>query len=353
MIDVSRDRGLGPDDLPDGLVVADADRRVTECNRAALEMLGMTEEPVLGRPIDDVVALDNQAGRYWFDCHRPYGGLATRTRLTEGSWFTASGAELLVTARMVRDAPRGRVVRLVVSLRDAKPRARLDRERSELVATVAHELRSPLTGVKGFTSTLLRKWDRFSDEQRQFMLETVDADADRLSRLISELLDAARLDAGRLSLRTSSVDMSTVVSRVLESVSVGRGQQLHVDGAASDVRVWGDEDRLIQVITNLVENAFTHGQGLTTVTVREPDDGRDGVIVAVSDRGPGIPEDRRNRIFNRFWKGGAGAGSGLGLYIVKGIIEQHHGTVEVADSPEGGTTIRVWLPVNEPEGVAG
>lgn len=338
--------------LPDGLVVADERRRVVEINPVAQSMLGVSRDEALGRPVAEVLELDDHQGHYWFDCLRPYDGLATRIRLTEGLWYAGAGNELLVTASLIRAEPKGPVVRLVVSLRDAKPRARLDRERSDMVATVAHELRSPLTGVKGFTSTLLRKWEMFSDEQRQFMLETVDADADRLSRLISELLDAARLDAGRLSLRTALVDVASVVQRVLSSVSAGRGERLQLADGAARVRIWGDEDRLTQVITNLVENAFTHGQGLTAITVAEPADRRDGVLITVADRGPGIPEYQRTRVFNRFWKGGPGAGSGLGLYIVKGIVEQHQGTVDIADAEGGGTEITVWLPVNEPETIA-
>lgn len=340
------------DDLPDGLVVADARERVVEFNPAAESMLGLHRADVLGRPIAEVLELDDRRGRSWFACLRPYDGLVTRTRLTEGLWYTAAGGELLVTAALIRERPRGPVVKLVVSLRDAKPRARLDRERSDMVATVAHELRSPLTGVKGFTSTLLRKWEKFSDEQRQFMLETVDADADRLSRLITELLDAARLDAGRLSLRTASVDVATLAERVLKNVSAGRGQSLRLETETDQTLVWGDADRLTQVVTNLVENALTHGQGLRAITVAAPTDGRDGVLITVSDRGPGIPEAQRARVFNRFWKGGQGAGSGLGLYIVKGIVEQHRGTVQIGDGAQGGSEITVWLPVNEPAGLA-
>ena len=106
----------------------------------------------------------------------------------------------------------GAVKRVIVSVRNARVRNQRDRERSDLVATVAHELRSPLTGIKGFSSTLLTKWERFSDDQRHLMLETVDADADRLGRLITELLDAARIDAGRLTLRRGPVRLDELLS---------------------------------------------------------------------------------------------------------------------------------------------
>ena len=102
----------------------------------------------------------------------------------------------------------GPVTDVAVSLRSGRARARLDRDRSDLVATVAHELRSPLTGVKGFVQALLNRWDRLNDEQKKLMLTTVHADSDRLSRLITELLDVARLDTGRLSMHQRTCDVA-------------------------------------------------------------------------------------------------------------------------------------------------
>lgn len=335
------------DDFPDGVVVAGADGVVEYVNGRIEQMARAAPGEMLGMHLSDAMPFDDLNGNSWYDSTRPYDGLNIRNRLSEQSWYSPRGSEYLVTARLVRDRPGGTVVRVVASVRNAKVRNQRDRERSDLVATVAHELRSPLTGIKGFTSTLLSKWDRFSEEQRQFMLETVDSDADRLSRLITELLDAARIDAGRLTLRRGPVKLDEVARAVLRSVSAG-GDPFELESRGEPYLVWGDADRMTQVVTNLVENALRHGHGLRQVVVEHLPDGG-GAVLEIHDQGPGIPEEMRQRVFSRFWRAGPGAGSGLGMYIVRGIVEEHGGRIEIGDADGGGALLRIWVPVNEPD----
>lgn len=338
------------DDFPDGVIIAGPDGRVTYVNDRVRRLARATGDEMIGMPLDEALPFDDLNGHTWMECMRPYDGLATRRSITEQSWYSPRGSEYLITASLVRDRPGGTVQQVVLSIRSASARDLRDRERSDLVATVAHELRSPLTGIKGFTATLLSKWDRFSDEQRQFMLETVDADADRLTRLITELLDAARLDAGRLTLRRGPMRLDAVVARVLRSIQAGTAEPSWDADLAEVPVVWGDEDRLVQVFTNLVENAMRHGHGLRRVVVAAAErEGVPGVGVSLTDQGPGIAPEARQRVFSRFWRAGPGAGSGLGMYIVGGIVMQHGGTVDIDDAPGGGAAITVWLPVNEPD----
>lgn len=336
------------DHLPDGLVIADANGLVAELNTMAVRMLDTYRDAAIGSPLPDVMALDDLEGNEWFTCTQPYDGFALRNRLTEQAWFTSDGRELLVTARLLRDEPQGPVVRVVVCLREGRARAHNDRQRSDLVATVAHELRSPLTGVKGFTATLLNKWDRFSDSQRLLMLRTVDSDADRLTRLITELLDAARIDSGRMRVRSEPVELAGIVSKVLANISAGSGRLVPVTVEEDLPTIWADADRLAQVITNLVENALTHGGGSAAISLAAVEDGRSGVQLCVDDEGPGFPEAVRGRVFNKFWHTGTSGGSGLGLYIVRGVVEALRGTVTIEDAPTGGARVRLWLPVAEP-----
>ncbi len=341
------------DDFPDGIIIAGPDGAVEYVNRRIRAMARADGDEMVGMHLRDAVPFDDLNSNSWYDSTQPYAGLAIRTRISEQSWWSPRGSEYLITASLVRKKPGGPVQRVVVSVRNARVRNQLDRERSDLVATVAHELRSPLTGIKGFTSTLLTKWDKFSDEQRQFMLETVDADADRLSRLITELLDAARIDAGRLTLRRGPVKLDEVVRHVLRNVSGGSTQPFEVSIGDSLDLIWGDGDRMAQVVTNLVENALRHGFGLKQVSVENARmAGRDGVVLRIQDHGPGIPEEMRQRVFSRFWRSGSAAGSGLGMYIVRGIVVEHGGQVEISDAEGGGASISAWFPVNEPDAMS-
>ena len=334
------------DALPDGVVLADADACVVGVNSAASRMLKISDVEALGRHLSDVVALQDKAGKEWFACNRPYTGLPTRTALTEQSWFRADGTELLVTAKLLRHTELGEVTGVVVALRTARTRERLDRERSDLVATVAHELRSPLTGVKGFVATLLSKWGKLNDDQKQMMLETVNSDADRLTRLIAELLDVARIDTGRLSMYVRPMEFQPAVERVLDSIRAGTGREIVLDVPEPLPKVTADPDKFVQVITNLVENAIRHGEGLVRLTATPIPDGVPfaGVLLHVDDEGEGIRPEIRSRVFTKFWRHGARGGSGLGMYIIHGLLTAHGGQIRIDDAPGGGARITILWP---------
>jgi signal transduction histidine kinase len=357
---------LDPDDLPDGLVVADAGGRVVTFNRAAARLTGRRPEAVLGAALADALPLEDLDGRRWWKLTDPYGGLAIRSGQPERNLLLPGGCEVLVSARYVRERPGGPVQRVVVALRGTEARRRTERSHAELIATVAHELRSPLTSVKGFTATLLAKWERFNDGQKRVMLETVDADADRVTRLIAELLDISRIDAGRLEVRRQVVDLAAAVRRHVEG-KVASG----IPAERFDIRIteplgqqWGDPDKIDQVLANLLENAVRHGEGTVTIEVAPaseiveaagwehpgtPPRVVEGTAVTVSDEGSGIPEESMPRVFTRFWRGSKRGGTGLGLYIVKGIVEAHGGVIRISRAPSGGARFRFILPAGVPD----
>jgi signal transduction histidine kinase len=345
------------------VIVLDGTGHLLSANTAASALLALDLPAALGRPLRELLVLIDERGNDWWECSLPLLRLPGVRRQPERRLMladpTGSGGgerELLVTVQYVRDD--GVVKRLVVCLRDTASRRRLERSRADLVSTVAHELRSPLTSVKGFTATLLAKWDRFTDEQKLLMLATVNADADRVTRLLTDLLDVSRIDAGRLELRKQVVDVCDRVRRIVAGhVAAGESEDRFVVHDVEGLpEMWLDRDKLDQVLANLIENALRHGRGTVSVDVRrvpvlDANSGQPatGAEVVVSDQGEGIPQATLARIFTKFWRGGnRRGGTGLGLYIVKGIVEAHGGTIVAERAPSGGAQFRFTLPAGTP-----
>jgi len=356
------------DDLPDGLVVTDHAARITVFNRAATRLTGIQVRDALGADVRQMLPLRDADGRSWWSCADPYHGLSTRTRHPEMSLYLGDGTELLVTVGYVRGprdtalrprchAEPGAVERLVVTLRGAQQRARLERSRADLVSTVAHELRSPLTSVKGFTATLLAKWGRFTDDQKRVMLETVNADADRVTRLITELLDVSRIESGRMEVHRQLVSVPERVEKIVAGrVAAGDSpDRFCVVVSPGLPETWLDADKVDQILGNLVENAVRHGAGTVTVVVEPLGPGDtprgvgEGVAVSVRDEGDGVAPELVPRVFRQFWRAKRRGGAGLGLYIVKGLVEAHGGTITVQRAPGGGAEFRFTMPASRPD----
>ena len=340
---------------PDGLLVADDQGFLVYVNKQAAKIVGTSAAELLGQDIRTAIPLQENDGRSWWACADPWKGLAIRTGHREKLLIIPGRQEVLVTAKYVRPGRSMPVSQVVVALRDAEARRRAEANNSALISTVAHELRSPLTSVKGFSSTLLRRWDRFTDDQKRLMLQTIEADADRVTRLITELLDISRIDAGRLEVRKQPVDVVAAINRHIERfVASGHDRDKFVlDGEGTTLpEVWADPDRLDQILANLMENAVRHGDG--TVSLKVVPTGRDGdedVAVTVSDQGEGIAPEHYPMVFTRFWHSTRRGGTGLGLYVVRGLVEAHGGKISVGRAKGGGAEFRFTLPAGAPEHV--
>lgn len=348
------------EDLADGVVAADSAATITFVNRVASKALGVPADDLLGRDIRTAIPLQDTEGHRWWARTDPWGGLRTLTGHRERLLLMPSPdgpREVFVTASYQRDGRGAPLRQVVLGIRDGIARQRAQEDHGILISTVAHELRSPLTSVKGFTATLLRRWDRFTDDQKRLMLETIEHDADRVTRLITELLDISRIDAGRLQVRRQPVDVVATAERhVARMLASGHPADRFVLHAGSDLpEVWADPDRLDQVLSNLLENAVRHGDGTVTMEVSASvellADGREvpAVAVVVMDEGDGIPEEDLGRVFTRFWHGSRRGGTGLGLYLVRGLVEAHGGRVQVGRAQSGGARFRFTLPAGAPE----
>jgi signal transduction histidine kinase len=351
------------DRLPDATVVVAPDGTVAGLNDRARALLALTEADI-GRPVREALDLRDELDRA---CAIPTSAPSGGHRSPEHDLVVVAPGGLrrsvVVTLRWQPDG-------LVLTARPAAHRRSRERAASEMIAMVSHEIRSPLTSVKGFTRTLLRRWEMFSDEQRKLMLATVDHDADRVTGLLRDLLEVARIDAGRVQLRRARLDVAELVVGTVERVGRredAQGRELRLAVADGLPRVLGDADRLEQVLTNLLDNALREAPDGPIEVAARPVVGADGTPVAaeivVRDHGPGVPAALASNVFRKFGRGRGvhRSGMGLGLYLSRGLVEAHGGTIELGcrdDVPRGtderaaderpGACFRVRLPAVDP-----
>ena len=217
---------------------------------------------------------------------------------------------------------------------------------AETVATIAHELRSPLTSIKGFSSTLVSKWDRFNDDQKRQFIETINADADRMGRIIGEVLDLARLESDRLELNVTSQRVADLLKRALQRQGGRPGtERVRID-VDPETSVMADADHMTTVFTHLIENGVKYSEDGEVLVAARSD--RDGVAITVTDQGQGIAADRIPGLF----EAGSGIGthtpygSGLGLRLSRSLVERHGGTLTVTSEEGEGSQFEVKLPAD-------
>jgi two-component system sensor histidine kinase KdpD len=229
-----------------------------------------------------------------------------------------------------------------------------DRLKSALLSSVSHDLRTPLAGIKAAASSLLQEDVVWSEEDRHAFLADIDHEADRLTRLVSNLLDLSRIEAGAIKPSLAWEDVDELIERVTRRLAPRLAPHPLVRRIAPDLpQVLLDAVQIEQVLTNLLENAAKYSPpgALITVAARVVADhsGGEELEIAVSDEGAGIPAGEQERIFATFYRvaeGTRGAnGTGMGLAIVKGLVEAHSGRVRVESAPGQGSTFSVFLPI--------
>ena len=228
-----------------------------------------------------------------------------------------------------------------------------DRLRAQFLSHVSHELRTPLTSIKGFIQNLLDGLTGPLNEKQQGYLSRMLDNSDRLVRMIEDLLDRTRIETGRLEVHPADVDLELCVTDAVEQLrplAHAKRQKLALRYPDAKMVVWADRDRLIQAVVNLVQNAikFTPVDGAITVTVESPDQRTAGIMVR--DTGPGIPMESLKKIFDPFFRIQQGQrsgpkGLGLGLSIVKTLVELQGGTVAACNHPEGGAEVSFTVPI--------
>ncbi len=300
---------------------------------AALLFSGMIA--TMRRPLEDLVAASERLAGGDLEARVEVGGLSETAQL--GTAFNAMAEELQ---------------------RRAGERDQLERMKDEFVLTASHELRSPLTSVQGFAELLMLESDQLTPKQAE-TVEIILDNTRHVVRLLNDLLDLARSDAGRLTIAPAPTDVASLVeeaTRTMRSQTAAREQALAEEIEADLPRVEADRDRIRQVLVNLLTNANEYSPQGAAIHVTASRRGAE-VEIAVSDDGPGIPSDQLEYIFERFTRGDAGmtqrvGGTGLGLAISKSLVELHGGTIAAESAPGDGSTFRFRLPVTAREPTA-
>jgi two-component system, NtrC family, sensor histidine kinase KinB len=325
--------------IADGIVAVDRDERVVVWNTAAEHITGVPAEAALGRTPYEVIQRD----------------LSSEDRAGTGERLVPirRGADevwLSLTEAIMRD-PTGAVAGRIFAFRDVSAERLVEQMKSDFVSTVSHELRAPLTSIYGFAETLLRRDVLFGEDERQTFLGYVASEAQRLTGIVDTLLSVARLDAGDLHVVLAPIDVRSVVSEVVTSVEAsaeGNDHRFVIDLPEEPLAAAADHEKLRQILANLVDNAvkFSPAGGMVTVEARRAGG---AVEVRVVDEGIGIPAGERERIFRKFHRAEGGGrdlgGTGLGLFIARGLVAAMGGRIWV-DSAEGrGSSFAFELPL--------
>ena len=326
--------------IADGIVAVDREGRVVLWNSAAEAISGVPQEEAIGRTTVQVLQRELESAELET---RSGQRLISIMRGGEEVWLSLSEA-------VMRD-PLGAVAGRIFAFRDISADRMVEQVKSDFVAAVSHELRTPLTSIYGFAETLLRQDIPFGDEERRTFLGYIASESERLTEIVDQLLNVARLDAGDLQVELGRIDVGSVVSELVETVEesgVMNGHRFEIDLPDEPLAAEADPDKVRQVFNILVENALRYSPGGGTVTVgaRRSDD---RVEVRIADQGIGIPAAERERIFRKFYRAESAArdgaaGTGLGLFIAKELVTAMGGRIWV-DSTEGeGSSFSFELP---------
>jgi signal transduction histidine kinase len=358
--------------MHDGLIVTDIDGRVLSYNQVAAKLVGCSQDELIGQPLTNFLLLDKSdketsPGLLDGDERLSRDGECSEPLPISGNIqrLSAFKEELPVHASVI--CRTGMSVTMPVShlpILDDKEQvighltiiyvvhaSSVQQAQTEFVSTVSHELRTPLTSIKGFADTILRTGDRLDSAQQRRFVGIIKDQADRLTRLVEDLLSVSRLESKKMQLTIRAIDLGETVQRVLRNLAdKARDHRIITNIPPGLAPIWADGDRLEQILTNLIDNAIKYSTPRTNVTVAAREINAHPALVefSVSDQGVGISPEHLPEIFSKFTRLDnplvrQTEGTGLGLYITRSLVIALGGEISVASAP-GNTTFTVRLP---------
>ncbi|QYU70568.1 CHASE3 domain-containing protein [Leptolyngbya sp. 15MV] len=349
---LSERQGAMFDGAVDGMMLLDGDGNIVRINPSIVRMFGYSRAELVGRHNTQLMEtpFDLATSKAWLD-QVGVAGIHGAGRKQEFTGRRRNGTTFpteVAISRVSDDHDR----RFVAAVRDISAFKHAEQLKNEFVSTVSHELRTPLTSIAGSLGLLSAGAVGPLDEKASRLIAIAHSNCQRLIRLINDMLDIEKIESGKMTFAEEEVDVGALIDwTVAANRGFAEAEQvaLAVDSPVERVLVRGDADRLEQLLTNLVSNAIKHSpRGETVDVVATVSDSR--VAIAVMDRGPGIPEDFRDRIFGKFAMADSSdsrtkGGTGLGLSIAREIARKHGGRIGFEDRPGGGTIFRAELPI--------
>jgi two-component system, OmpR family, phosphate regulon sensor histidine kinase PhoR len=348
------------DSMADGVMTLDWEKRITSFNRAAEAITGWPAERAIGRTCEEVLRAQYICGdpkRRSGSCqeHCPLVQLLAdeasmeKGITVEGSILSAEGESRYVSSTYSVVADRGDLMGAVVLFRDITEKKAIEQMKSDYAAALSHDLKTPLTAMKGYAVTLLRHGEKLDEETRQDALEVINSEIDRVTRMFDNLLHQARIEAGQQGRFIEPVPVQQIVKRVVSVHQLSSRRHTFSCSVPDNLVVRADRDHLEQILNNLVSNSVKYSPKGCAIHIEARADGRHAHIEVV-DTGPGIPEDQLPYVFERFRRvqdrmSRKVSGSGLGLYITRMLVEGMEGEVGASSQFGSGSTFWFRLPL--------
>ena len=335
--------------MAEGIVVTDRENRIILCNPAAQKIFDLVPHRILNKRIEEACKFGDFCVLvdYIKQMQEANGLVTIHEEETD-----VKGKKLKINIAPLLDEA-GEFAGVVMSIRDATVEGEVDRIKTEFISTVSHELKTPLTSMKGSLQYIMTKGKLLTDTERELLLVCL-RNTDRLIRLINDILDISKIEAGKVEFSLRPLSISELVIYAIEEINAfAMIRDVSIENClGSDLpQVYGDHDRLIQVLTNLLSNAVKFSPEGKVVLVSAQREGN-YVAVSVADHGKTIQWSDRDKLFKKFQQlhaiGTVGnGGTGLGLAICKEIIERHHGRIYYQESVAGGNVFTFTIPVYE------
>lgn len=339
------------DSAADGILIISADHRIERCNPAFSYMIGIPVEAIRKRRHEDIIVFTKKKEGMTLE-EAEMGGwplTPTATLYVEGDLERHTGIPLpvgITYAPLVN--PDGSLGSIIATIRDITRFREAEELKTTFISVISHELKTPVALIKGYVSTLRREDAQWDSSIIQDGLAVIEEEADRLTELIENLLDATRLQAGVLSMNLSDLALNTLIEKIAQKFQTQTTQHSIIVDLPDDLPVvMADENRISQLISNLISNAIKYSPEGGDIRI-SGQTRSDKVIICVSDEGCGISPEDIPHVFDRFYRSEDAKkktkGAGLGLYLARAVVEAHGGQIWVDPKAEKGTRICFSLP---------